>query len=464
MSAPLLWIGIPVLLALGCWFLRKNTVWGVAVSSGGSFFLALLAMLLPVGKVLHLGPLAFEVNPAFQVLGRQFYLSADHRQMLALIFFVAGFWFLTSGVVGVHWTFRVLGPLVIALLVASLAVQPFLYAGLLMEMVVLMSIPLLSPPGQPVSRGVIRYLIFQTFAMPFILFAGNATSGLEVDPSDETLLFQAVVFIGLGFAFWLAIFPFYTWLPQLASETHPYSSGFILSFLPAVVLLIFASYLDAYSWLRGYANLPNLLRLSGTLMVVTGGIWAAFQNDLSRLFGYAVIVENGFALMALSLNNSLGYSIFSAAFLPRMAALYLWSLAVAMLRKNGLGTRFEDLAGVLRRFPVISITILLVVFSFVGLPLLPHLPLRESLLQEMSTKYLGEVLWSLVGMGGFLLAGLRLLAEMASHDEVPWKINETVPQIIIFSLGCLILIGFGLFPGAFYPVGENLLNAFVHLR
>ena len=95
----------------------------------------------------------------------------------------------------------------IALLVAALAVEPFLFSALLIEMAVLVSVPLLSPPGHPVGKGVLRYLIFQTLAMPFILFAGWVFGGVEINPADTQLLVQSVVLMGFGFAFWLAVFP-----------------------------------------------------------------------------------------------------------------------------------------------------------------------------------------------------------------------------------------------------------------
>ena len=300
MSTIVLWIfvpfGVSVLLAV---FNRRTgfTRWTAAVLS---LALAVTAALVNFDSLVQFGGRAYELSTSLSILGRRLVLEDSDRTLLVLIYGLSAFWFLGAPAARTYRLFTPFGLGMIAVLVASLAVEPFLFAALLVEIAVLMSIPMLIPPGKPAGQGVMRYLIFQTLGMPCILIGGWALNATDINPSLESLLLEATLLLGLGLAFWLAIFPFYTWIPLLAVESHPYVVGFLLSLLPTVVFSLLLNFLDSYAFLRNSTLLFQGLQLAGTIMVATAGIWAAFQRDLSRLFGYAVILETGFSLLALS--------------------------------------------------------------------------------------------------------------------------------------------------------------------
>jgi NADH:ubiquinone oxidoreductase subunit 2 (subunit N) len=395
-------------------------------------------------------------------------LDPGERPFLALMYGIGAFWFFGTRIAGAHRHFIPIGMAVIALMVAAMAVEPFLYAALVVEIAVLMSIPMLVPPGRVVGQGIARYLIFQTLALPFLLFAGWASAGVEANPTDSRLLLQAVVFLGLGFAFWLAIFPFYTWVPLLSQESHAYETGFILGLLPTVMLLLMLKFLDNFAWLRAYPLVPVGLQLCGALMVVTAGIWAAFQKTLPRLFGYAVIMESGFALLSISLQSQAGLEAFAASLFPRMLALALWALASSALEEQGILTDFDGIRGQFRRYPLISSGLVLAYFSLAGLPLLGGFPTRLVLLENLAQKSMPIMLWVLLGNVGFLLSGLRMLAMLVTWSarvgtQENWEINEKWPQAALIVIGAAGLLLIGVFPRFFLSGSLTILQSFNHL-
>ena len=463
MTSPLIWIAFPLLIAVVLWFLQQKTSLAPGLATGLCIILALLAWLVPIGNAIKLGPWSLEIQPALVIFGRRFFLESSDRYFLVLVYGMGAFWFFGTNVAGTNRLFVPIGLAIIALLVAAMAVEPFLYAALLIELAVLLSVPMFVPPGAKSGQGVVRYLIFQTLALPFILLAGWAASGVEANPTDTKLQLQAVLLLALGFSFWLAIFPFYTWVPLLSQETHPYVSGFILTLLPTAVLLLMLNFLDNFSWLRSYPLLAQVLRLSGTLMVVTGGIWAAFQTNPLRLAGYAVIMESGFALLAVSLQNRIGLEIFAAAQFPRMLALALWALACSILIKEEPSMDFNGLKGRLHNYPVASSALLLAYFSMAGLPLLAEFSLRLALLVNLAQQSYLVIGWLSIGILGFLLSGFRMLSMFSTSEENTWQVKEKWPQVLLLGIGSMGLFLIGLFPKFFLSNFLALLQIFKHL-
>jgi NADH-quinone oxidoreductase subunit N len=463
-SAPLIWIGLPGICALILLAVMRRSSWATGLAAGICLLLALLAWQMPIDTTIQIGPLAFKVSSAVVIFGRRFVLDDADKAFLTLVYSLGFIWFFGANFARPGRLFWPVGLGMITLLVAAQAVEPFLYAALLIEMAVLLSIPMLNPPGKAVGQGSLRYLIMQTLAVPFILLAGWASTAIEASPNDPRLLLQAAVFLGLGFAIWLAVFPFYTWIPLLTGESHPYASGFVLSFVPGVVFFMALGFMDNYTWLRDNPNLPTVFQLVGALMVVTGGIWAAFQQDLKRAFGYAVILESGFALIALGLHTTVGLEAFATALVPRFLALVLFSFSLSLFEQAGVPTTLEGLKGSLRRMPFASGALLIAYFSLGGLPLLAEFPIRQAIIGAVAGQSIPLMAWILVGSGIYWSGGFRLLATMANAHYPDWKIGENWFSAVLCSAGILVIVLIGLLPGVLLPGLLDLIQVYAHLK
>ena len=464
MSAPIIWIGIPLGIAVLSWFFRRFSMMVLLIVSGLAFILALTSWIMPIDTVIWVGPWPIELQSTFSIMGRKFVINDSDRPFLVLIYSIGAFWFLGGTVAKVSRNFASLGLGVMALLVAALSVEPFLYAALLIEIAVLLSVPMLLPPDGKAGQGLLRYLILQSLAMPFMLFAGWVAGGVEANPADEVLLTQNVVFIGIGFALWLAVIPFHSWVPLLTGETHPYVAGFILSILPVVVLLLALDFLDAFIWLREFEWLIPVLRITGALMVVFGGITAAFQQNLSRLFGYAVIMENGFSLLALSLVNQVGLELLVVSFFPRILGLAVWALALSLIKNDGFSVTFKGIHGLLPERPITCGALILAVFSLCGVPLLVGFPVRQAIYKVITAESIIIGAWVFAGNLGFLFSGFRMLAAFAGSEQKTWKIIESWPQIFFLAGGTLALLITGILPGWYLEYLVSILRGFTYLR
>jgi NADH-quinone oxidoreductase subunit N len=433
-----------------------------------SIILALSAWWLPEEEFFFIGPWFIHLEDTWSILGRRFELGVDDRPAIMILYLGAAIWFGASFQAKAGRFFVPLGLFILALLIAVIAVEPFLYSAMFIALVVLISIPILCRPGHIVGRGVIRYLTFQILGTPFILLTGWILAGLQVSPGDTDIQFRALILMGMGFALLLAIFPFHSWVPMLAEESHPYTAAFVFLMLPIGITLFGLGFFDQFAWLRVSENSYLWMRSIGVIMAFTAGIWAAVERHLGRMLGFAALLEIGLSLIAIGLSQgeaSKEYlGMLFAAMLPRGIGLGVWALALAFIWTKLGGLSFREVHGSGRQMPLVIAALLLANLSLVGLPLLASFPVRLVLLEGLALNSPTAAILTLGGCVGLLIGGLRSLAVLVmGSNEAPWQITESPTQIFYLGVGSAALIIFGVFPQWFIPFFVNLPLMFNNL-
>lgn len=470
MNAPLIWIGIPVATALVLLFFSRwreaNTIVGTLVAT----LLALTAWLVPIGEVVRIGPLAFQLSGTLTILGRQLILESSDRPLLIFIYLGSAFWFAGARVAGCGPAFVPLGIGVSALLTAALFVEPFLYAAIIIELAVLASIPLVHIAGESPGRGVLRFLTFQTLGMPFILFSGWILAGVESNPGNTDLGAAAAVLTALGFGLVMGIFPFNSWIPMLAEEAQPYASAFVFFILSLAVSLFGLNFLSRYTWFYTSTWLLIFLRLSGFLMAVTGGLGAMFQRNIGRLMGYAVTLQIGLSLLAISLGageevNRPYLSVFFTLLLPRGLGLGIMGMAIAIIRNQTGGMDFAAMRGIFQRLPFAWFGLFAATLTLVGFPLTAGFPASLALWQGLAVQFPLANYAALFGSAGLLFGGLRvLLVTLTGSSSWEAGAQESRGQRLFLAAGGMAVMLIGLLPQWFFPAIVRIASLYLRLE
>ncbi|HJR80240.1 MAG TPA: proton-conducting transporter membrane subunit [Anaerolineales bacterium] len=448
MNAPTIWIIAPLTFGVLLLFITNQRLLSIL---GGSFAvgLALIAQLIPIEQAVRIGTFSFRIDSSLTILGRVLLIPPAEGPLLALIYGAAALWFFAAEASNTAPRIVPLGLMITGLMIASIAVEPFLFAALFIEMAILAAVPLLTSLYTPPGRGVVRFLIYQTLAMPFILLAGWLLAGVEASPGDLALAAQSAAMLGMGFAFLLAIFPLYNWVPLLMEETSPFTVGFLLWILPTITIIFGAGFIDRYSWLRSSPQLIIALRSAGLLMVVTGGLWAAFQRHLGRIMAYGAIAETGFSMLALSLDSTFGIPILFLFIPARALGLAVWSLSLTVIKANAESIGFSGVQGMLRITPLASTGMVIAALSTSAFPLLAGFPARLALWENLARVSLSSALWMGIGIVGLLTGVFRSLAVISMAEEyTTWQLRESPTQVIMLGAGMIGLFLFGLFPQA----------------
>jgi NADH-quinone oxidoreductase subunit N len=456
MSAPVIWIILPGMAGIVLYFFRK---WHRAIILAGivlSLGLAWLAWKIPLNQAIDIGPWTMKIDTTLSILGRRLVLTDDDRPILTVIYLVIAYWFGGAATARVTRLFVPASLGIVALMTATLAVDPFLYAALFIEITALVCVLLLVTPQKPAGRGVLRFLTYQTLGVPFLLFTGWLLAEMQVNGASPAAVLRATVLVALGFGFLLGVFPFHTWLPMVSDESHPYSAAFVFFIMPGMTSLFAYQFLQRNGWLGNPGQIIILLRTAGGAMIALGGIWAAFQRHLGRMMAYAVICETGLILITLEslaggpapkgpVFETLG--IFFSLFISRGLALGVWALALSAFRAQAPDLRFQSIQGLGRRLPVATAALVIAHFSMAGFPLLAGFSPRLDLLSSMGRADLWTILLVFTGSIGLMVGGLRSLSALVmGTSEERWLITENRSLLLFLFTGIAILIFSGLFP------------------
>ena len=194
----------------------------------------------------------------------------------------------------------------------------------------------------------------------------NVISG-EMNSSHYGLTF-GIVFILVGLAFKISAVPFHMWAPDVY-EGSPTSVTLFFAIVPKVAALTvfirflyipFVNMIDQWQ--------PILIFLSIASMIF-GAIAAIGQNNLKRLIAYSSISHMGYALAGLSTGSNEGIQssiVYMSIYLVMNLAFFSCLL---MLKRNDVYYEtVDDLSGLSKNHPILSLSLLAILFSLAGIP------------------------------------------------------------------------------------------------
>jgi NADH-quinone oxidoreductase subunit N len=223
------------------------------------------------------------------------------------------------------------------------------------------------------ASGVMLYgisLLAGTFGTGYLpdVAAGVARRGLDL----PVLAGGALLLVGLGFK--LAAVPFHFWCPDVFEGAAAEVAGFlsVASKAGAVALTV-----RVLSTLNAAPDSPRwavpgsfgvAVGIVGAVTVTFGNLAAFGQRNVKRLLAYSTIAHAGYMLLAVGTVTAAG----TAGVLYYLAAYVVMNLgafAVVALVRNATGSETLDaFRGLVRRSPLLAVTMTLFLLSLLGLP------------------------------------------------------------------------------------------------
>ena len=177
-----------------------------------------------------------------------------------------------------------------------------------------------------------------------------------------------IVFILVGLAFKISAVPFHMWAPDVY-QGSPTSVTIFFAILPKIAALtVFIRFL--------YVPFINLIDQWQVIIIflsiasmIFGAVAAIGQKNLKRLMAYSSISHMGFALagLAVGTNEGIQSSIIYMSLYVIMNLSFFSSLFMLKINQKYYET-IDDLSGLSKNHPMLSLAMLVSLFSLAGIP------------------------------------------------------------------------------------------------
>ena len=228
------------------------------------------------------------------------------------------------------------------------------------------------------SEAGLKYFVLSALSSGLLLYGCSLIYGFssstnfiiisENIDSTQLGLTLGIVFILVGLAFKISAVPFHMWAPDVY-EGSPTSVTLFFAVVPkiaALTVFIRILYVPFINMIDQWQIIIIFLSIAS---MIFGAVAAIGQKNLKRLVAYSSIGHMGFALAGLSLGTNEGIQssiIYISIYM--IMNLGLFSCLFMMKRNDKYYENIEDLSGLSKNHPLISLSLLIILFSLAGIP------------------------------------------------------------------------------------------------
>ncbi|WP_206205309.1 proton-conducting transporter membrane subunit [Thermococcus sp. LS2] len=274
---------------------------------------------------------------------------------------------------------------------------------------------------------------------------------------NEMILVFGLFLIAFGVK--AGMFPLHVWAPDAYSETNQsYTAMFsgVLSKAGVYGMLIIYILLGTrlmyeFGKIGAAPKFGYIIALLGGLTIIVGGLLAALQEDIRKLFAYSSISQIGYILVGIGVGTAL--SIEAAIYHAISHALFkgLFFLIVATIIYRTGKTEFKDMGGLAEKMPITFAMAFVAILSLAGIPPLVGFASKWLLFEAVIHENM-PILGGMIFFGsaiGFVY--LIRFTYAVWFGQRPTDLDDTkdAPLPLAIAMGILALLNvvFGIAPG-----------------
>jgi len=364
-------LGIMFLLMLGVF--KKN-------SSGIVYTLSVVVLLITLGLIIN-----FPSDQEIYLFNNSYKID-QLSTFMKIITIISGIFVLISSykytkiekIFKIEYSILILCSILGMLVMISSYDLIVFYIGLELQSLSLYVLAAFNTNQTKSSEAGLKYFILSALSSGLLLYGCSLIYGFSGSTNfyliSENILSSeygnvfGIVFILVGLAFKIAVVPFHMWAPDVY-EGSPTSVTLFFAVVPKIAALTvfirflyvpFVNLIDQWQMIIIFLSLASM---------IFGAVSAIGQKNLKRLIAYSSIGHMGYALAGLAVGTNSGIQssiIYISIYL--IMNLGIFCCLFMMKRKDKFFDNLEDLSGLSKNHPIISLSLLILLFSLAGIP------------------------------------------------------------------------------------------------
>lgn len=151
------------------------------------------------------------------------------------------------------------------------------------------------------SVAAVFYLIGVAFLYGFFgtLNIAQMSALLQQNHFDKSILIGAL-FILLGFTIKCGIFPFHMWLVNVYRNSMSSITLFLSAISSKTAIFVLIKYFLFVFNIDFFANLYPIIQIFSLVTIISGAIFALYNEDLIRMIAFSSVSQIGYILLAIS--------------------------------------------------------------------------------------------------------------------------------------------------------------------
>jgi len=324
------------------------------------------------------------------------------------------------------------------------------------------------------NLGTIAASLPKVMILEVIKNANNTESVID----QRYLLLMSMILMAVGMFFKVAAVPFHMWAPD-AYEGAPTSiTAFMSVAVKAASFAMFGRlFLYALPDMRAeiagdpahnIMGLPGWAVLLGVVSAVTmvwGNLGALTQNNTKRLLAYSSISHAGYVLLGLIAGNQTGYTGFIIyLFIYSVMNLGVFGCLIALRRRGIAGDRIEDLNGLIKKRPGLTVLMTIFLLSLGGIPptagFIGKFYLFAGLIETGNAWFVRLAILAVLMSAVSLYYYIRFIKAMfidAETEPEPIKLGPSLQ--VALAIAAVLVIYIGIFPQRLISLTQKAATA-----